>query len=117
MAIMSKKRSPWLVLLGLCIASTVAGCGTILSTKLGPATSVDCTRELPPPLPSIYIGTISYFRGPGDLDRLPRDAAFLLPLIFIDVPLSLIADTLILPLTIYEQNKYGDYQVVCPHTY
>lgn len=38
------------------------------------------------------------------------------PMIVMDVPLSLAADTLILPLTIYQQHKYGDIQVVCPHT-
>jgi hypothetical protein len=40
---------------------------------------------------------------------------FLFPILLMDVPLSLATDTLILPLTIYQQYKYGDYQVVCPH--
>ena len=112
------KISGWHVLLGLCIASTVAGCGTILTIELGPTTCVNYPSMPPPPLPRTYSGTITEFRALRSLDHPSRDLSFVIVLMMIDVPLSLIADTLILPLTIYEQNKYGDYDyVACPHTY
>ena len=106
------------MLLGLCIASTVAGCGTIITTELGPTACVNYPSMPPPPLPRTYSGTISDFRVIRHMDDFDRHLSFLASLILIDVPLSLIADTLILPLTIYQQNKYGDYDYVeCPHTY
>lgn len=128
MAIMSRKWSPWLLVVVVYLASTVAACSTITTTKLGPSTTIDCTRELPPPLPRIYSGTMHYFQpspsstGGSTLTEeekrsLTQGLILLFPLLVADVPLTLIADTLILPLTIYQQDKYGDHKVICPHIY
>lgn len=112
----------------VCLASTLAGCATITTTKLGPSTTIDCTREVSPPLPRIYGGTMHYFQPspPSTEGRtlteqetrsFVQSFIWLLPLVVADIPLTLIADTLILPLTIYQQNKYGDHEVICPHIY
>lgn len=121
-----KKRSPWSVVLALCMAATITGCMTLATTHFGPEPLIDCTSD-PWSHPRIYSGTHEIFLSsqPRKPQRKPtseesRDMAQMIvmffPMIVMDVPLSLAADTLILPLTIYLQNKYGDIQVVCPHT-
>ncbi len=78
------------------------GCGTIITRYVSPN-----WRPPEPALPRIYSGTIFDF------------SCFLLPemhdthgirgFCLVDVPFSIIGDTVILPLTIYEQIKYGSY--------
>jgi len=100
---MSKKRSQWPIVLGFCMALTVTGCGTIASRIVGP----HWEEYRDPPLPRIYSGAILDFRGFWHPDHPGTNNVELFCLV--DLPLSLVADTIILPLTIYEQNKYGDY--------
>ena len=52
-----------------------------------------------------YSGTVADLRGIGGsrAEEVFGSLADLYPMYFIDLPLSLVADTLILPLTLYEQ--------------
>lgn len=97
----NSKRTPALVL-AVWIALADAGCSTIVTRYSGP--------EWTPPsptLPRLYSGTLfdmrCFFRPAMHETEDIRWFCLL------DVPFSLAADTIILPLTIYEQVKYGSY--------
>jgi uncharacterized protein YceK len=80
----------------------VPGCGTVITRAVGPNWAPP-----DPPLPRVYSGVLF------DLTCLWRPEAYATDTIagfcFFDLPLSLVADTVILPLTLYEQIKYGSY--------
>lgn len=65
-----------------------------------------------PTLPRIYSGTLFDFRCflRPEMHETQGIGGFCL----VDVPFSFIADTVILPLTIYEQIKYGSYAASKP---
>ncbi len=103
---MSKPKS-LLPLLAVCLLITSASCSTIITRLAGP-------NWKPPdkPLPQVYSGTLFDLRCVFTPSM--HDTEGLGPLCFIDVPFSLIADTVILPLTIFDQIKYGSYGTFQP---
>jgi uncharacterized protein YceK len=88
-----------------CVAVAIAavqltGCATALTlSTAGKDTSCnsDCN------VPHVYSGTAM------DVCGLTADNLALFALL--DLPLSLVADTIVLPYTVYAQNKYGDISV------
>ncbi|MBN50779.1 MAG: hypothetical protein CMN85_14695 [Spongiibacteraceae bacterium] len=67
----------------------------------------ECSSDQPKSIPRIYSGTILDFYVVGkDLPRGGQIGAFL----FWDIPLSLVADTVILPYTLYTQIRYGSHE-------
>lgn len=88
------------LLLWLISFSAISGCATGISLSLAEKETrcgSDCN------VPRIYSGTAV------DMCGLTADNLALFALV--DLPLSLVADTLILPYTIYAQNKYGNISV------
>ncbi len=83
------------------------GCSTIITRLTGPS-----WRPPDKPLPQIYSGTLFNFRCMFQSEKY--DTQGLGGFCLIDVPFSLIADTIILPLTIYDQIKYGSYGTFKP---
>jgi len=99
---MLKRMGQWFLVLVVFVMLSCLGCGTITTRYVGPNWSPP-----EPPLPRIYSGTVfdfSCFLHP-EMHDTQGIGGFCL----IDVPFSIIADTVILPLTIYEQIKYGSY--------
>ena len=78
------------------------GCGTIITRYAGPNWTPP-----EPPLPRIYSGTVFDFRCL--LYPKMHDTQGIGGFCLVDVPFSILADTVILPLTVYEQVKYGSY--------
>ncbi len=78
------------------------GCGTLITRFVAPNWSPP-----DPKLSRIYSGTQFDFRCflRPEMYETQGIGGFCL----VDVPFSIIADTVILPLTIYEQIKYGSY--------
>lgn len=101
---MPKLLSQWRIFLGLWIAISATGCGTIIS-RFDPKGLATPDH----PLPRVYSGIRTDFRGFWHPDKPGTNnvEGFFL----VDIPLSFCADTLILPLTIYEQYQYGSYGV------
>ncbi len=94
--------------LTLAVLLTVsASCSTIVTKFTGP-------NWKPPdePLPQIYSGTLFDFRCMFQSEKY--DTEGLGPFCFIDIPFSLIADTVVLPFSIYGQIKYGSYGTFAP---
>jgi uncharacterized protein YceK len=60
-------------------------------------------QDAPCKLPKVYSGTLLDVYA---VKQNTQIGAFL----FWDIPFSLLADTMILPLTIYEQSRYGSFQ-------
>ena len=88
------------LLLSLIVFSTISGCGTVISltsSEKETQCSSDCN------VPQVYSGTAV------DMCGLTADNLALFALI--DLPLSLVADTILLPYTVYAQNKYGNISV------
>ncbi len=81
---------------------TCFGCGTIITRYVSPNWTPPA-----PKLSRIYSGTQFDFRC--FLSPAMHDTQGIGGFCFVDVPFSIIADTVILPLTIYEQVKYGSY--------
>ncbi len=99
---MAKRIKYRIRVLAICTLILCAGCGTIVTRLAGPDWK-------PPdhPLPRIYSGTLFDIRcllQPGMYNTQGLGG-----LCLVDVPFSLIADTVILPFTIYDQIKYGSY--------
>jgi uncharacterized protein YceK len=90
------------MLIMILIVISQASCGTFMT--VADLNRKDLTEALPadnPPwIPQIYSGTIfDYY----DLTHGDRMHAFIW-----DLPLSFIADTLVLPLSVYKQVRYGN---------
>jgi len=98
----SRRTTSWYLVLGLCVMISSMGCGTIITRYVSPNWTPPA-----PPLPRIYSGTMFDFRC--FLRPEMHDTQGIGGFCLVDTPFSLIADTLILPLTIYEQIKYGSY--------
>jgi uncharacterized protein YceK len=99
---MLKRTKQWFLVLVACVMISCMGCGTIMTRYVSP------DWRLPEPaLPRIYSGTLFDFRCflHPDMHSTQGIGGFCL----VDVPFSIVADTIILPLTIYEQVKYGSY--------
>jgi uncharacterized protein YceK len=91
------------ILLSLIIFPYVSGCATgisLSSAEKETRCGSDCN------VPRIYSGAAV------DMCGLTADNLALFALV--DLPLSLVADTLVLPYTVYAQNKYGDISVKKP---
>jgi uncharacterized protein YceK len=96
------------ILMGL-LAFSIEGCGTILTR------SHDVNEEYfkgsaamgepggPSPLPRIYSGTWV------DLWSVSHVGGTFGAMLFYDIPFSIAADTVLLPLTAYEQFRYGNF--------
>ncbi len=97
------RRRKYLVLgLAACLSFFCTSCGTILTRYVGPNWTPP-----EPALPRIYSGTTFDFRCFMHPDM--HDTHGIGGFCLVDVPFSILADTVILPLTIYEQVKYGSY--------
>ncbi len=83
------------------------GCGTIITRFVSPNWSPP-----DPKLSRIYSGTQFDFRC--FLKPTMHETQGIGGFCLVDVPFSIIADTVILPLTIYEQIKYGSYATEKP---
>jgi len=97
----------WSLALAACLMIPCMGCGTIVTRFASPN-----WKPPEPTLPRIYSGTIfdfTCFLYPK-MHETQGMGGFCL----VDVPFSIIGDTVILPLTIYEQVKYGSYAAVKP---
>jgi uncharacterized protein YceK len=106
---MLNKTAPWFMVLMVCMMISCMGCGTLITRFASPN-----WRPPEPSLPRIYSGTIfdfTCFLYP-DMHETRGIRGFCL----IDVPFSIIGDTVILPLAIYEQIKYGSYSADKPTT-
>jgi len=108
----SIRQRVFCVVLCVVLVASVTGCGTIISQKgkdVFDAVSAEsrqafmCTKT--PWWPRVYSGVVFDFWALND----PVGA-----LLILDIPFSLIADTLILPFTLYEQARYGSYSKECP---
>ncbi len=97
-----KRTGPLFLVLVVCVTVSCAGCGTLITRFVGPNWSPP-----DPKLSRIYSGIQFDFRCflRPEMHETQGIGGFCL----IDVPFSIIADTVILPLTIYEQIKYGSY--------
>ncbi len=95
--------------LGLVVCATIfcSGCGTIITRSVGP-------NWTPPEqaLPRIFSGTLFDFAC--FLHPEMHDTQGIGGFCLVDVPFSIVADTVILPLTIYEQVRYGSYAAAKP---
>jgi uncharacterized protein YceK len=95
------------VLAGFCLTVFASGCGTVITRTVGPNWAPP-----DPPLSRVYSGVLF------DLKCFWRPEAYetenISGFCVFDLPLSLVADTVILPLTIYEQVKYGSYSAPRP---
>ena len=111
---MIKTRGRLPLLLLLVLSSMVSSCATC-------ATQLDA--HLYPHFRGPYGGTLAnarrymcYWEHPeyilreGDMDFL---RVFKLPLLILDTPLSLIADTLILPITIFQESRVPPFSSHC----
>lgn len=103
----TSKRLSWFQVLAVCAMISCAGCSTIITRLTGPG-----WQSPDPPLPRIYSGTVFDFRC--FLRPEMHDTQGLGGFCLVDVPFSLIADTVILPLSIYDQIKYGSYAASKP---
>ncbi len=88
--------------LAVCVLFAFTGCGTIITRYVSPNWTPPA-----PKLSRIYSGTQFDFRC--FLSPSMHDTQGIGGFCLVDVPFSIIADTVILPLTIYEQVKYGSY--------
>ncbi len=97
-----KRTGPLFLVLVVCVMVSCAGCGTLITRFVSPNWSPP-----DPKLSRIYSGTQFDFRCflRPEMHQTQGIGGFCL----VDVPFSIIADTVILPLTIYEQLKYGSY--------
>ena len=92
-----------LLILLLFSLSLVVGCSTLATTIGGATGDFDCshTRRIPRVYSGVAADISHWHTGPPE-DRL---------LVFIDLPFSAFADTLLLPYSIPMQKKHGD---LCP---
>lgn len=107
--------APWTNILSLALLFLVpplwGGCSTVFTRNID--LNEDTLRydhslnDEPATVPRIYSGTFldlgilaSWFRGKGSSDSA---------VLFVDLPFSLAADTVLLPLTAYEQIRYGNF--------
>jgi len=99
---MLQTAGPWFRALVICVMIFCTGCGTIITRFVSPNWGPP-----DPTLPRIYSGTVFDFRCllRTEMHETQGIGGFCL----VDVPFSIIADTVILPLTIYEQLQYGSY--------
>ena len=97
-----KKHGAVVLALAVCVMISCMGCGTIMTRYAAPNWGPP-----DPALPRIYSGTIFDFRC--FLRPHMHDTQGVGGLCLVDVPFGIIADTVMLPLTIYEQVKYGSY--------
>ncbi len=99
---MLKRLISFYLVLAVCVMLGCAGCGTLMTRFVAPNWSPP-----DPKLSRIYSGTQFDFRCflKPSMHETQGIGGFCL----VDVPFSIIADTVILPLTIYEQIKYGSY--------
>ncbi len=104
---MLKRLVSFYLVLAVCVTLACAGCGTLITRFVAPNWSPP-----DPKLSRIYSGTQFDFRCflRPEMHETQGIGGFCL----VDVPFSIIADTVILPLTIYEQLKYGSYASVKP---
>jgi uncharacterized protein YceK len=103
----SKGPKLWLQVLAACMVISCAACSTIITRLTGPD-----WRPPDHPLPRIYSGTLFDFRCLFRSEMY--DTQGLGGFCLIDVPFSLVVDTVILPYTIYDQIKYGSYATSKP---
>ncbi len=102
------KKSAFLhPILAVCALFAFTGCGTIITRYVSPNWTPPA-----PKLSRIYSGTQFDFRC--FLSPSMHDTQGIGGFCLVDVPFSIIADTVILPLTIYEQVKYGSYATEKP---
>ena len=94
------------------LIESATGCGTIISRSFIPDPVTERNQGAfrqacfnTPWLPRIYSGAVFDWWAAGD----PVAVLFAF-----ELPLSLAADTIILPLTIYEQVNHGDFTKDCP---
>jgi uncharacterized protein YceK len=108
----SIRQPVFCVVLCAVFVASAAGCGTIISRKgedafdaipVNQRQKYMCDKT--PWWPRVYSGVVFDFWALGDP---------VASLLILDIPFSLVADTLILPLTIYEQARYGSYSKECP---
>ena len=96
------------VFLSAVIVLSCIGCGTLITRYVSPNWTPPA-----PALPRIYSGTLfdlrCFFRPA--MHETQGIGGFCL----VDLPFSIVADTVILPLTIYEQVKYGSYAAARQH--
>ncbi len=97
-----RRTRVWISALVVCGTLFCSSCGTIITRTVGPNWTPP-----EPTLPRIYSGTI--FDCTCFLHPEMHDTHGIGGFCLIDVPFSIIADTVMLPLTIYEQVKYGSY--------
>ncbi len=100
-SISRRTKSPVLGLL-VCVTVFTSSCGTIITRYVGPNWTPP-----EPALPRVYSGTVFDFRC--FLHPEMHDTHGIGGFCLLDVPFSVVVDTVILPLTIYEQVKYGSY--------
>ena len=99
---MFKRMEHWYLALVAFVTLSCVGCGTIITRYVGPNWSPP-----EPKLSRIYSGTVFDFRC--FLYPKMHETQGIEGFCLVDVPFSIIADTVILPLTVYEQIKYGSY--------
>ena len=99
---MLKKREHRFLAIVAFVTLSCTGCGTIMTRYVSPNWTPPEPR-----LSRIYSGTVFDFRCFFHPEM--HDTEGIGGFCLVDVPFSIIADTVILPLTIYEQIKYGSY--------
>ncbi len=97
----------------LCMAGT--GCSTFVTLVQGPMMyGKNSGNRCSLALPYVFSGTVhdvTFIMKPvlcENVDITEDWAGFALPYGLIDLPFSLVADTVILPYTIYRQSTYGN---------
>jgi len=100
------KMSQNSLLVGLfAIACQLQGCGTFVTNTLDPAVLLqedECARDFCTSLPRIYSGTVI------DICGVIFEGGQGSAIMFWDLPLSFVADTVILPYTAYKQIMEGN---------
>ena len=97
-----RMRNPWFLALAVSLMIPCMGCGTVITRLAGPN-----WKSPEQSLPRIYSGTIFDFTC--FLHPAIHETQGMQGFCVVDVPFSIIGDTIMLPLTIYEQVKYGSY--------
>src|SRR6266849_4036692 len=100
-------------ILGLLIVSAdTSGCATVFTLSSDRVEGNMCELpDGPRSFPRIYSGVLGdgYCLGGSAMQRAPEALSQVGLLCFLDIPLSLVADTVVLPFRIYEQIRFGNF--------
>ena len=81
----------------------LSGCGTIITRSQSFRTDALSESDAPGSIPRIYSGTILDVYAVSQNNQIGA-------MLLWDIPFSIAADSLLLPITIYEQIRYGSFR-------